>query len=347
LGPPGIFRYALFSHTSIELKNNDTVTGDVWANDSIMIEQDGLIDGSVTAARSWLQLQERSEVLGDAWTGGYNPSSSWAMLLQNHAKIRGDATASVSAPTDPITCGGEDQSRYKMQMGTSGSSVDGDLTTWGQVSGGSVGGVTLEYTCSAAAVAQPMPELTVNRWNYDQANYHEFSSVGDFQTWLNSNKTSVQGTFVIEDPAPTQTNRIDLTGAVVVGNTTIITNSPVFTNGITDTATGDRVFVLASSYKPPVASACNVDHDNSECAIHIKNDFSFNSTDNTCPTAVLIYANRGPVAVKNNAKLCGSIYADGILVKNNQSLQWDARIETVVGFGSVAYARERWEEKAS
>lgn len=342
LGPPNTFKYAIFSNTSIELKNNDDVTGDVWANDSILLESNGTIRGSVTAARSWIQLQGGTTVEGDVWSGGYNPSGPWAINLSGaSATVMGNAWASVSAPTDPTTCSGENQADFRVLMHT-GAQIGGDLTTWGEYSGGSVQGTYTPYTCTAAAVPLSMPGLVVNRYNYDQSTYQEFSSVPDFQTWLASNKTDMHGTFVITDPSGSQSRRIDLTGVVVTGNTTLITNSPVFTNGITDDNLGEYVFVVASSYQPPAGSACDVNRDSSECAVHIKNDFQ-----SSCKTATLIYANAGPVAVKNNSNFCGAIYADSILIKNNQVLTYDTRVSGVVGFGDVAFQRDRWEESAT
>ena len=38
LRPPESFRAALFSYTSIDTKNNDVVTGDVWANQNVIVD---------------------------------------------------------------------------------------------------------------------------------------------------------------------------------------------------------------------------------------------------------------------------------------------------------------------
>jgi hypothetical protein len=41
------------------------------------------------------------------------------------------------------------------------------------------------------------------------------------------------------------------------------------------------------------------------------------------------------------------IYADTILVMNNQTLSYDPRIARIVGFGDHTYEIARWEERSS
>lgn len=339
--PSDTFRYALFSRTSLELKNNDIVNGDIWANDSITTGQNDEITGSVTSAQSWLQVQGGTWIEGPVWTGGFDADIPFAIELEDNAEIRGpdgNAKASVSDPS--TSCG---DSNYKAIMG-SGSRIAGDLTTCGAKSGssGTIEGDYTPNTYTAAAVPKSMPAFSFNKDNYDQSTYHEFTSVEDFQSWLDSNASSLEGTFWVSDDNASQSNRIDLTDATVVGDTTIVTDAPVYTNGITDDASPDKTFVLVSRYEPPASSACDVNQDSSECAVHVKNNF-----DASCETTVLMYADNGPVAVKNNQEMCGSIYADSILIKNNQSLTYSAAVDSVIGFGNVTYEIVRWEELGS
>jgi hypothetical protein len=341
--PPASFSYALFSNTSIDLKNLDDVTGDVWANDSVKVDDNNDVDGSVTAARSWVELAQNSRVRKDVWSGGFNSSGHWAIKLANGAQIDGNAKASVSAPNDPTTCGGEASSDYEIPLGP-GAEIGGDLTSWGVTSGsGLVHGTYRPNTCTEAAIPKPLPSFAYNANNYDAGTLHDFSSVSAFQAWISSGGrlADLHGTFYVHDPGPAQSNRIDLTGAVVTGDTTIVTNAPVFTGSATDSGSTQKLFVVASSYQPPAGSSCDVNHDASECAVHLKNQFQ-----PSCRTAVLVYANRGPVAVKNNAEQCGAVYADSILVKNDQTLSFDARIQRVVGFGPTTFEVRRWEELA-
>ena len=47
-GPPKSFKYALFSLSSVDTKNNDIVNGDIWANDEVTVDQNDVVNGSVT-----------------------------------------------------------------------------------------------------------------------------------------------------------------------------------------------------------------------------------------------------------------------------------------------------------
>ena len=48
--------------------------------------------------------------------------------------------------------------------------------------------------------------------------------------------------------------------------------------------------------------------------------------------------------MKNNQAACGRVISDGILIKNNQTLTYDPRVDNVLGFGPVVYEVTRWEE---
>jgi hypothetical protein len=348
LRPPRLFGedegFALFSESYIELKNNNSITGNVWSNGSVLASQNATLEGSITAAQGWVRLDKDVRVSDNVWSGGYNAADGWAISLDTNTTVGGWAKASVAAPSDSLTCGGETPDNYNVSM-ANGSAVTGNVTTLGGVVGlgsATVGSVTAG-ACTPASAARPLPTFTFNRNNYDPATYHEFSSVSDFQYWLNNpagNGDALEGTFVIQDLEPSQANRVDLSGTSIVGDTTIITNAPVFTNQIADNSAADQAsFVLVSNYDPPTGTACNVNVDSSECAIHVKNDF-----DLSCRTAVLLYADLGPIAVKNNQRMCGAILAEAILIKNNQSLSVDARVDRMIGFGAQTYEIALWEE---
>lgn len=370
LAPPFRFarnaKYALFSYTSITIQNNDQVlNGDVFANTNILINnsnQDPTLKGSITSATGWIELDSGVHVTGNVWSGGYNSnvSPAWAMNLGGGAVIDGWAMASVTAPTDPTTCGAEIPSNYNVSM-SSGSVIKGDLTTLGSKTGsGSVQG-TIHQACSAASPAKPLPEYKPDPKFFDASTYHEFSSVAAFQGWMycNGGLTDLHGTFIVTESAPAQTgngvhcgnessyHRIDLTSAVLTGPLTIVTNAPIYTGDLNDKNVGsDSVLVLVSHYQPPTSTSCSTVDDTSECAIHIKNGFALNP-DGTCKTATLAYADKGPVAVKNGSTLCGSIVSNGILVKNGQTVTYDDRVDNIVGFGPNAYDVVRWEELAA
>jgi hypothetical protein len=333
LEPPRSFDYVIFSQTDLFVKNNSTVGGNVWANQSITVEQNTTITGDVTSALSWLDVGSNAEIRGDVRTGGSKPVASYAINLDTNSKITRSAKASSSTgcpPTDPAEL-------YNVTTAT-GSSITQDLTTIGQKVGPGTTGSYAPLTCTDAPPAQPLPPFTFNQNNYDSASFHSFSSVSDFQTWFSSNKTNFKGTFYVSERSPSQANRIDLGGGVVMGDVTMYTAAPVFTNGISDSGTSQKVFVLISTYNPPAGTQCT-SQDDSECAIHIKNNF-----DPSCKTAVLLYSSPGPAAVKNSATYCGSIYSENVSFKNNPNLVYDDRVARIVGFGPQTYVRTRYEE---
>jgi hypothetical protein len=351
MAPPPSFKYALFSNTTINTKNNDTIVGDMWANENVIVAENDTITGSVTAATGYIQIDNGGHVTGDAWSGGFNPSNGYAIYVSTNGQVDGSAKASVTAPTDPVTCGGENQSNYKVQL-DNGAHIAGNVTTWGAKTGsGTVGppGTITPDTCSAAPATEPMPTYTYSPSNYDPATLHEYgtastpsaTAVSDFQTYVAAHASTLQGTFFInQSGVVNQGNRLELSGVTIIGDTVIVTNTPIFTNGMTDNTT-DAVLVLASTYQPPTGSSCDLNQDSSECAIHLKNNFQ-----PTDETAVLAYAPYGPVAIKNNQIQFGAIYADNIEIKNGQEMTYDPRVERPVGFGPQTYVVQTWLELA-
>ncbi len=356
MAPPSSFKYALFSYTTVSTKNNDVIEGDVWANQNVIVELGNTINGSVTAATGYVIMKGGSRITGDVWTGGFDPDKSDfdptkhnAIFIDQNSFIEGTAKASVTAPTDPVTCGGENADMYHVRI-RSGSNVAGNVTTWGEKSGsGTVGppGIVSNHECTAAPAAKPMPTFTYSDLNYDAATLHEFgtpttpsaTAVADFQTYVDGQGKRISGTFYINQAGDVnQSTRIDLTNVVITGDTTIITNTPIFSNGVSDDA-DDAIFVLVSTYQPPSGALCDLNEDSSDCTVHLKNNFQPNGD-----VAVLVYAPFGPVAIKNNAEQSGAVYADDILVKNNQEMEYDGRVERVVGFGPETYEIQRWLE---
>lgn len=355
--PPVVFRNALFSYTTLETKNNDQIAGDIWANESSIVQANSTVTGSVTAATGYVRIEGGAHVFGSAISGGFDETGQ-AIFLDNNAILDGDATASVAAPPDPTTCGGATQSDYKVRLDP-GSVIGGNVTTWGSVNNqGSITGVVTQNVCTSAPATIPMPAFTYSAGNYDPTTLHEFGSpslpsataVVDFQSYLIANGNAISGTFFINQAAPVGQNlRVDLTGVTITGDTNLITNTPIFTNNTDDApSVTNAVVLLASTYQPPTGSSCDVNQDSSECAAHIKNNFSVCDPDAADPgTAVLIYTPYGPTAVKNNALQCGAVYADSIQIKNNQILRYDARIERMVGFGPTTLEIVKWLELSS
>jgi hypothetical protein len=331
-GPPRSFRYALFSLTDIDTKNNDVVVGDVWANGSVTVQQNDEVQGSVTAATGSVFLDNNSSVTGDVWSGG-SAANGTAVDVSTGARIDGKVKASSTAPgcTD-------DPSHLAYKVNVVGS-IGGAVTTWGTKSGGGSTGTLLTHTCTNAAPTKPLPTFTYSPSNYSPAPV-DFASPADFDAYLDAgHRLNLSGTFRIAGGG--STSAIDLTGVEIAGDTTIIgLSAPIDANGIGAANNDEKVLVLVSYYQPPAGSACTDNGGNpQDCAIGLKNNFI--PGDNT---VTLLYAASGPIAFKNNAEFRGAVYANDIVMKNNQTVVYDERVDQVVGFGTVTLEQESWTE---
>lgn len=362
---PNIFpnggKYALFSDTVINLKNNDEIDGNIWANQNITFTNGSVVNGSVTSAQGWVDMSMSGAAVkcttlsgytcpagsGNVITGGSN--GTWALNLGGNS-IVGTLQNSSSAP-----CTSGSNPAYST---TGGGTVGGNVTTWGTFQGTSPS--KTEGLCTAAPPAQTgatFPVFNFNPVNYGcnpypsgcPSTYHEFASVADFQSWLNTgaNKTSLVGTFWVQDHSPSESNRIELGGANMIGNVTIVTNAPINADTMTDNGVTSAVFTAVSHYAPSTAPGtypCSLTNhaDQSECAIHFKNGFQ-----PSCKTAVLLYADKGEVAIKNNSTMCGSVIGSLIDEQNNWTMKYDDRGGSQPGFGPDTWEIGSWQELAS
>jgi hypothetical protein len=63
-----------------------------------------------------------------------------------------------------------------------------------------------------------------------------------------------------------------------------------------------------------------------------------------------MYAPVGPCAMKNSSggnggdNFDGAIYCNNIVMKNNQNITYDARVDRIVGFGATTLVRQSWQE---
>jgi hypothetical protein len=212
-------------------------------------------------------------------------------------------------------------------------------------------------SCTSAQPRKDPPVFTFNKWNYDQSTYHEFASADAFNIALNNNqngivKSALVGTFVITE---CNDGIVDISGSDIAGDVTVITNpqpcgnskgARIRTENVGDgpVPAGTKArFVLVSHYEAPPNTSCT-DKDDAFCAISAKNHF-----DSTCKSAMLVYADNGPVSMKNDTgknsnKTCGSVIANGIHMKNDLNLTYDPTFDRSLGFGPQVYEIARWEE---
>jgi hypothetical protein len=335
MGPPKSFRYALFSRTDVDTKNNNLVTGDVWANGNVTVQQGDTISGSATAATGFVFLDNGSTITGSVLTGGYNASGR-GIDVSTNAHIGGTAKAGSTSPA----CA-DDPTHLNYNVNVVGS-ISGAVTAWGTKSGGGSVGSFAGSVCSPAPATMPMPVFTYNPANYSPAPT-EFATPTAFNTWLAAGHMSgLSGAYYIHGGGAA--DPVNINGVTIAGDTTIVAEAAPIDAfggvGISDANATDKVLTLVSYYQPAPGSACTDTGGNpADCAVGIKNNFQANKN-----TATLIYAPNGPVAFKNNADFDGAVYANDIVLKNNLNVVYDARVDQIVGFGPVTLQTESWVE---
>lgn len=336
LEAPIVFRDAFWAVGSIDTKNNDNITGDVYsAQGNILIDVNTTVTGNVAAAIGWIKTN--GPVSGDVWSGGTDGSDA----IRIGGTVGGDVSASVASPGCAVAAG-----PYRV---TVSSIITGNLTTWGTLSGTPPLGTTSNNTCTEALTPETIPDFSYDAVNYDPSTIHNFgtptlssaTAQADFQAYLTANAASFEGVFTIfQSGALGQANRIDLSGAELSGPITIVTNLPIYGGTLDDSPAGSGgIVVLFSSYDPPGATVCDVNDDNSECSIHFKNGL-----DVPIDYPVLMYAPFGPVAIKNNSTGYGAVYSESIFVKNNQTWVYDGRVDRIIGFGEATLVINSWLE---
>jgi hypothetical protein len=339
MAPPKSFKFALFSLSSVDTKNNNLINGDVWAMGEVTVQGGDKIDGSVTSATGWLVMEQNSEITGDVHTGGSAPNSYAVDGRKNGTKIGGNVKASSTSPDCADDAG---HSQYRVDVGT----ISGNLTTWGAIANGQSDSAKLfTNTCTDPPSLEPFPQFIYNPANYNPAPV-TFADASAFQTYINANKSNMKGTFVVGGSDTDPNNFVDITGIKVSGDLTIIANGPITADqgsAAVEAANQDeKLLVLVSYYRPIGQAACQDNGGNpGDCAIGVKNNFAPDGSDNT---ATLVYAPNGPVAFKNNAEFLGAVYASNIVLKNNQTTTYDPRVEQIVGFGPVTLEQESWQE---
>jgi hypothetical protein len=334
MGPPKSFRYALFSLTDVDTKNNNHVQGDIWANGNITVQQGDTVTGSATAATGWVLLNNGSQVTGSVVSGGYNTSTGRAIDVSTNASIGGTAKAESTSPDcqDDLT-----HTNYKVNVV---GSIAGAVTAWGNKTGGGSTG-PFSQQCLRAPASLPVPTFTYNPLNYSPAPV-EFATPTLFNTWLATHKSNLSGTYYVHGGGAS--DPVDLNGVTIGADTTVIAEAAPINAfggaGLADFNANDKVLTLVSYFAPAPGSACTDNGGNpADCAVGIKNNFDPNKN-----TATLIYAPNGPVAFKNSAQFDGAVYANGIVLKNNMDLVYDQRVDQIVGGGDVTLETESWIE---
>ena len=327
--PEDTFSFALFSTTGLAVKANGHTEGDIFANNSVLLEENTVVDGSVTSATGTIELdngaaiREDEDSAGSAYSGGYDEIDLFGITLGNNAVIQGDAYAQAES------CPGEtdDSTRYNI---LANGTIQGSATARGSVSG-NVGGTRSSYVCEERAATRVLPQ-----YNWDSSLYAgeiEYTSLATFQAWVAGNQTNLTGVHRLWDPLCSadpsgELTKISLNGAHVTDDFVLVTNCRIDANNDFNVDAPSEaivnLIVQNASSDPP--------------AIVIKNNFEVNNG-----AAVLVYST-GLIEVKNNIDESGAVYAGAISIKNNMEVTYDARVERTLGFGDMKYDRLAWME---
>jgi len=279
--PVRSFQYALFSQTSLDIKNGAKVLGDVYSDGNVTVGTGANICGSVISSAGGVVLANNAQVLKNAsdssvlsgydctgksgmvWTGG-----SGGIQGSSGVTVWGDAKA--SAPST-IGCSAS-SSNYpvKNSSGGSGFVVDGAVTACGSISG--VSGATAQHpgTASSTPVPVTFPQFVFDPNNYSTnaadplhlqcyptggtcGSNDSTTAISSFNAYLATHKTALTGTFAVWQRSPTamtsngscttsSTTQICLDGITLGGDFTLITNAPVdFGNTSTVTTTSSSI----------------------------------------------------------------------------------------------------------
>jgi len=360
------FIYAIFSATSINIKNGQVIFGDIFANQGITIGTGAVICGSVTTSGGSVITQAGASIV-KSYTDGSRTCSGktgnvWAngaIDLGSTGVVEGSATASAPAGTNCAI----QTTNYAILGGT----VQGKATACGNITSTTTNPSAHTWTAPSPPKASPSggisPPYTFDPSNYTSVNCIPISSPCDpqqtsataYQVFNALSKTNMQGVYAVwqTDPhcgeianaASAQCTKLDLTNLSVGGDLTIVTNAPIYfgnTNPIT--SSGPARVVVVSLYIPGASSTCTVN--GGDCSIYGKNAVVFdagNPNDPNDAIAAMLYT-PGKMAFKQQANAAdGALYAGSMDIANGFGITYNDRISTIVGFGG-SLQQVLWQE---
>jgi len=362
--PVPSFRYAIFSQSDLEIKNNIVVVGDVYSQGSVTVGTSATVCGSVTSSGGGISLSNGAQIVksysnvftgvscsgktGNVWSGG-----SSGIVGAATVQIAGDAKASAPASA---TCDGA-SSDYAITSPGGNTTVSGAVTACGKATG--VVGFTsrTQGTLTTQPSTAELPSFTFDPNNYSILTCYpsggtcgandSTTAIADFNAYVATHKTSLTGTFAVWQRAPTamsspgncttaSTTQICLDGIGLSGDFTLITNAPVdFGNTSTvSTSNSPSEMVVVSTYVPPASTSC--DANGGDCSIYGQNAVKFDAGVQSDPddgVVGLLYTT-GKMAFKNQGSPGeGALYAAAMDLKNGFDIVYNSRIESILGFG--------------
>ncbi len=362
LEPVQSFKYALYSNTTLDIKNNEIVIGDVYANQKVTLGTNAILCGSVVNVAGGVETQNGASVVkglsgalsqlcsgknGKVWSGG-------TITLNQTGIVQGDAKASYTGPCP--------NAAYSIVGGT----VQGVATACGSIT--ATGWTSKsESTVSSPPAAEPMPPYTFDASKYTGlVCYGSGSTCSETSTsstavssFATVSRMAMKGSYAIWQTQPTQSTQVSLDGLTIGGDLTIVTNAPIDFGNVTNVTLAPGVtsadLEIISLYIPPTGTTC--DTNGGDCSIYAKNKVTFDAGDATDPDdgiVALLYT-PGKMAFKNtggNGASCtsgdissmdGAMYAGSMDLNNCFRVTYNTRIERAIGFGS-GLEQTLWQE---
>ncbi|MBI4259529.1 MAG: polymer-forming cytoskeletal protein [Actinobacteria bacterium] len=348
--PPQTFEYALFSATTLEIKNGATVIGDVFANEQVTVKNNATVCGSILNATLGIVVEQGARIVkslsGSSCTSDANLHAGGPVTLGGTSVVQGNATA--SAPTE-LSCPPTPDGYY-----VSGGTVQGTATACGAVTTSTPN--AQPYTKTAPPVTRSLPDFVFDEANYDPLTCFpagitcdpattSTTAVSSFNSTVS--KVNMSGTYAIWQTNPSQSTKVSLEGLSLGGDLTIVTNAPIDlgnTGEVTTTASPGSLLVIVSLYVPPTGTTCS--DQGGDCSIYGKNSVVLDSGDPDEPDdgVVALFYTTGKMAFKNQDNEGeGALWAGGMDLKNGFDVTYNAEVERVAGFGG-SIEQTLWEE---
>jgi hypothetical protein len=312
--PVPAFKYALFSQTALDIKNDATITGDVYSDGNVSVGPRAVICGSVLSSAgsvtiaNYGQIQQSNDTLGCSgksgrvWTGG-----AGGIVGAQQVVIEGDAIAGAPSTT---SCS-PTSSSYAITISGGGTyTVGGEAKACGEITG--IAGMTSSTPGTATTAPAPVtfPAFVFDPNNYpaststDPMKLHCYpadapptnvcgsnlssTAIADFNAYVATHKTSLTGTFAVWQSSAqpmsnpgncttASTTQICLDGITMGGDFTLVTNAPVdFGNTSTVSTTSSSVTsdMVVVSTYQP-ASGTTCTTNGGDCSIYGQNSVQF------------------------------------------------------------------------
>ena len=166
--PVPSFKYAIFSRTSLDVKNNMTVMGDIYADSDVTVGQNAKVCGSIISSAGGVTFSNGATIekvdsaygctgkAGNVWTGG-----SVGIVGASGVTIQGNATAS-----NPSAASGSCSTIATTYAITGSGAVTGTAEACGQIASGISAGTKKPGTSSSQPTPVGFPAFTFDPNNY-------------------------------------------------------------------------------------------------------------------------------------------------------------------------------------